>query len=142
MKRYPTDRPDPEWVILAPFIPPAKAGGRPRTTAMREVVTALVYVRRRGCQWRRLPKDFPPYQTVDDYFQHWRVAGGWERMHNPLRGELREAHGSNRAPSAGIIDSQTVQTTDTGGSAAMTGGSARGGARATSSWMCWVAFWW
>jgi transposase len=142
VKRDPTDRTDPEWVIRAPCIPPAQARGRPRTTAMREVVTALVDVRRCGCQWRRLPKDFPPYHTVDDYCQPWRVAGGGERRHKTLRGELREAHGSNRAPRAGIIDSQTVQTTDTGGAAARTGGSARGGARATSSWLCGVACWW
>ena len=63
VKRYPTDLTDPEWAILAPFIPPTKAGGRPRTTDMREVVNAIVYVLRSGCQWRMLPKDFPPYQT-------------------------------------------------------------------------------
>ena len=64
VKRYPTDLTDPEWAILAPFIPPTKAGGRPRTTDRREVVNAIVYVLRSGCQWRMLPKDFPLYQTV------------------------------------------------------------------------------
>jgi putative transposase len=75
VKRYPTDLTDLEWAILAPFIPLAKAGGRPRTTDMREVVNAIVYVLRSGCQWRMLPKDFPPYQTVYDYFRDWRFAG-------------------------------------------------------------------
>ena len=141
VKRYPTDLTDPEWAILAPFIPPAKVGGRPRTPDMREVGKAIVYVLRSGCPWRMLPKDFPPYQTVYDSFRNWRFAGVWERMHKSLGGDLREAHGSNRAPRAGIIDSQPVKTTEQGGAAAMTGGSARGGASATSSWRCSVSCW-
>jgi putative transposase len=95
-QRYPTDLTDMEWTILAPFVPAAKPGGRPRTTDMREVVNAIFYVLRGGCQWRLLPKEFPPHQTVYHYFRTWRCAGVWERMHDSLRGDLREACGRTR----------------------------------------------
>src|SRR6516225_8712904 len=134
-QRYPTDLTEAEWTLLAPLIPVAKPGGRPRTTDMREVVNAIFYVLRGGCQWRLLPTDFPPHQTVSHYFRTGRCTGVWERMHDTLRGDLREASGRTREPSAGIIESQTVKTAEKGGSEALTAASASAGARATSSSM-------
>lgn len=143
-QRYPTDLTDPEWTILLPLIPAAKPGGRPRTTDMREVVNAILYSLRSGCQWRMLPTDFPPHQTVYHYFRTWRRSGVWERMHDTLRGDLREVSGRTREPSAGIIDSQTAKTTEKGGSAAMTAASASVGASAISwsmfSVSCWLSW--
>ena len=137
VQRYPADLTDTEWTLLAPLIPTAKPGGRPRTTDMREVVNAILYSLRSGCQWRMLPPDFPPHQTVYHYFRTWRQAGVWEQMHDSLRGDLREASGRTREPSAGIIDSQTVKTTEKGGSGAMTAASVYAVASATSSSMSW-----
>jgi putative transposase len=101
VQRYPTDLTEAEWTLFAPLIPTAKPGGRPRTTNMREVVNAILYSLRSGCQWRMLPKDFPPHQTVYHYFWTWRRAGVWERMHDRLRGDVREAAAAHVSPVRG-----------------------------------------
>jgi putative transposase len=83
-RRYPSDLTDPQWALLVPHIPPAKAGGRPRTTDMRAVLDAILYLLRTGCQWRQLPADFPPWPTVHGYFRRWRIAGFWTVLHRAL----------------------------------------------------------
>jgi transposase len=116
--RYPTDLTDRQWRRLEPHLPPAKPGGRPRGVDLRELMDALLYVLRNGITWRALPHDFPPWQTVYHYFSTWRKDGTWEAIHAALREEVRLADGRAATPSAAILDSQSVKTTEKGGLAA------------------------
>lgn len=117
MKReaYATDLTDAEWALLAPFIPPPEPGGRPRSTDMREVCNAIFYLLRGGCAWRLLPHEFPKWKTVYHYQRAWRRTGLWEHIHSVLRERLRVLAGRESEPSACVIDSQSVKTTERGG---------------------------
>jgi len=112
---YPTDLTDAEWKILEPLVPPVKFGGHPADHARREIVNAILYALRSGCQWRLLPHDLPPWKTVYTYFRNWRVDGTWKRIHDTLRRQVRRAVGRHPEASAAILDSQSVKTTEKGG---------------------------
>jgi putative transposase len=117
---YPSDLSDGEWAILEPLLPTVRPGGRPRAHSLREIVDAIRYVLRTGCQWRAVPYEYPPWQTVYHYFRAWRLDGTWERLNDDLREEVRVRAGRHRQPSAAILDSQSVRTTEKGGHAATT----------------------
>ena len=136
---------DGQFRLLEPLIPPAKPGGRPRTTDMRRLLDGLFHVVRTGCQWRHLPPPpaFPPWSTVYGYFRAFLAAGVWESIRHHLVVMLREREGREASPSAAIVDTQSVKTTEKGGLAAGMPRSGSRGASATPRWTrraccCWA----
>jgi putative transposase len=132
-RAYPTDLTDDEWRVVSPLIPAAKPGGRPRSVDPREVLNGIRYLLRSGGAWRLLPHEFPPWPTVYAYFRRWQADGTWERIAGALRRDLRVALGRRAEPSAAVLDSQTVKTTEKGGRAAMMRARRPPGASAISS---------
>jgi putative transposase len=116
---YSTDVTDAEGELVRPYVPKAKPGGRPEVYPKREILNGIFSLLRTDCAWRLLPHDLPPWRIVYYYFRQWRKDGTWQVMHALLRGDVRVAAGKRRQPSAGILDSQSVKTTEKGGSAAL-----------------------
>lgn len=108
-KCYPSNLTPAQWNLIAPYLPAAKAGGRPRSTNLQAVLNAIFYVLCSGCAWRMLPGDFPAWQTVYTYFRAWRLDGTWERIHRYLRQWIRLKQERPGSPSVAIIDSQSVR---------------------------------
>ena len=117
---YPSDLTDAQWRLIEKRIPPAKPGGRHRSVDVREVMNGILYLVRTGCSWRQLPHDFPPWGTVHYYYWSFRQQGIWQEIHDALRKKVRMADGRKASPSAAIIDSQSVKTTEKGGLGATT----------------------
>jgi putative transposase len=111
-KVYPSDLSDAEWEIIQPLLPPAKGFGHPRTVDLREILNAIFYVHRSGCQWEMLPHDLPPHTTVYKYFQKWERKGTWKQIHDQLRHKLRTQMGRAETSTVAIADSQSVETTE------------------------------
>jgi putative transposase len=114
-RKYATDLSDDEWGNIRPYLPGPTGRGRPKIHGSRAIFDAVFYVLKTGCPWRLLPKDFPPWKSVYDWFRKWRIDGTFERLNAALRELLRARSGRKLRPSAGIVDSQSAKRTGVGG---------------------------
>jgi putative transposase len=112
---YPTDLTDRQWKLIDPQVPRPKPGGRPAQYSRREIINAILYQTRNGCVWRALPHDLPPYRIVFHYFRLWQKDGAWDQIHDALRTKVRRQAGKKPKPTAAILDSQSVKTTEIAG---------------------------
>lgn len=112
--RYPSDLSDKEWALISDLMQPDPSGGRPPKHPRREILNAIFYVAKTGCQWRYLPKNLPPWNAVYMQFLRWRDSGKIEQIYDVLHRKLRGAAGKNEIPSVGIMDSQSIKTTEKG----------------------------
>jgi transposase len=139
--RYPSDLTDAEWSLIAPLIPPAKRGGNKRTVDERAVLEGLLYILSTGCQWRAIPRDLPPRSTLHKYFQRWDWDGTLGRVHDALYVRCREQAGREASPTAAIIDSQSVKSTEKGGPRLIRTATTPARRSRERSAICWSTHW-